>query len=290
MSKLRHRIGILALGTSTMSCAAATNSPHDSHKIRELPSSVDDPRPVPLSAGDLNRTRSPAPQEDPNDWPAPVHDNLRFTYIRAEQIESRLQDSGPNVARWEVQGWHGTDYNKLWVKSEGEQSLDGASEGDTELQILLSRLVAPFWDVQAGLRYDRIWSSGPDQDRWFGVFGIQGSAPYEFETELSLFVSDEADISLRLTASTDILITQRLILQPRFESELAIQEVSEFQVGQGLNYGDAGLRLRYEIKREFAPYLGVNWIRAFGESNDMIRREGGESDVYALVLGVSIWF
>lgn len=229
----------------------------------------------------------PAPQDS---WPAPVHDNMSLTFLRAEQLEYRLRDGGPDVARWEVQGWHGTDYHKLWVKTEGEQSLQGPSEGDLEVQALYSHLVAPFWDFQVGARYDRRWGPGPDIDRWFGVIGVQGFAPYEFETELALFISEDADISARLTASTDFLITQRLILQPRFEAEVAIQEVPEFQVGQGLNYIDLGLRLRYEIEREFAPYIGINWRRSIGESADFIRSDGGQVSDFSIVFGVSAWF
>ncbi|MCK5943572.1 MAG: copper resistance protein B [Planctomycetes bacterium] len=229
-------------------------------------------------------------QDPQNDWPAPVHDAQRFTFLRAEQLEYRLRDGAPDIARWEAQGWHGTDYHKLWVKSEGEQSLKGASEGDVEVQALYSQLIAPFWDFQIGARYDQRWRPGPDLDRWLGVVGVQGFAPYEFETELALFVSEDADVSARLTASTDVLFTQRLILQARFETEVGIQEVPEYQVGQGLNYVDLGLRLRYEFKRELAPYLGVNWIRSLGETEGLVRSDGGQASDFAFVFGLSVWF
>ena len=229
-------------------------------------------------------------QEPQEDWSAPVHDAQNFTLLRAEQLEYRARRDAPNVARWEAQGWHGGDYQKLWLKTEGERSVEGASEGEAELQALYSRLIAPFWDFQIGARYDRRWGPGPSSDRWFGVIGIQGFSPYEFETELALFLSEDGDVSARLTATTDFLITQRLILQPRFETEVAAQDVSEFQVGQGLNYADLGLRLRYEFKREFAPYLGVNWIRGFGKTEDFMRSAGGQVSDLALVLGVSLWF
>lgn len=224
------------------------------------------------------------------DWPAPVHDNLSWTLIRLEQLEYRLRDGGPDVLRWEAQGWHGTDYHKLWLKTEGEQTLEGSSEGDVEVQALYSHLVSPFWDFQIGARYDRLWGPGPDIDRWFGVIGVQGFAPYEFETELALFVSEDADVSARLTASTDFLITQRLILQPRIEAEVAIQKVPEFGVGQGLNYIELSLRLRYEFKREFAPYIGLNWQRSFGATKNLIQNDGGQASDLSFVLGLSLWF
>jgi copper resistance protein B len=223
-------------------------------------------------------------------WPAPVHDDQFFTFLRAEQLEYRVRDGSPDVVRWEAQGWHGGDYQKLWIKTEGEESAQGASEGEVEVQALYSRVVAPFWDLQIGARYDSRWGSGPDEDRGFGVLGVQGFSPYEFEVEAALFVSEDADVSARLTATTDFLITQRLILQPRFETEVAAHEVQEFQVGKGLNYVDVGLRLRYEIRRWFAPYIGVNWIRSISDTKDLVRGAGGDANDLALVLGISIWF
>lgn len=232
----------------------------------------------------------PRVQKAANDWPPPVHDDGLFTFLRAEQLEYRLRDDGPDVARWETQGWYGTDYQKLWVKSEGEQSLRGQSEGEFESQAVYSKLVAPFWDFQVGARYDRRWGPGPSKDRWFGVVGLQGFAPYEFETELALFVSDDADVSARLTATTDFLITQRLIMQPRLETEVAVQDVAEVQVGQGLNYLDLGLRFRFEIKREFAPYIGVNWRRSLGQTATLVQDDGGQVSNFAAVFGVTVWF
>ncbi len=252
--------------------------PPSSHNVREGSNAYDSQE----SAVEL--------QEPGSDWPAPVHDDQHFTFLRAEQLEYRARRGAPDVARWEAQGWHGSDYQKLWLKTEGEQSVEGASEGEAEVQALYSRVIAPFWDFQVGARYDKRWGPGPDIDRWFGVVGVQGFSPYEFETELALFVSEDADVSARLTATTDFLITQRLILQPRLETEVAAQGVSEFQVGQGVNYVDLGLRLRYEFKREFAPYVGVNWIRSLGETEDLIRADGGQVSDLALVFGISLWF
>ena len=303
MVSLARSMSALSLVTALVGCAYQRNTvPHswNLHLRAEL-----DPSSSTASMGDtaddassdlenkLDHYLNVAPaaaQGSHGDWPAPVHDNLPLTFVRAEQLEYQSWDDGPDVFRWEVQGWHGTDYHKFWIKTEGEQSLEGASEGDVEVQALYSRLVAPFWDFQVGARYDRRWEPGPDKGRWFGVLGVQGFAPYGFETELALFVSEAADVSLRLTASTDFLITQRLILQPRFETELALQEVPEFQVGQGLNYIDLGLRLRYEFKREVAPYIGLTWSRVLGETADLTRADGGQVSDLALVFGISLWY
>lgn len=228
--------------------------------------------------------------QGPDRWPPPVHDDQSFTFLRAEQLEYRARESGPDVARWEVQGWHGGDYQRLWIKTEGEQTVEGASEGELEVQALYGQVVAPFWDFQVGARYDRRSGSGIDNDRWLGVVGVQGLSPYEFEVEAALFISEEADVSARLTTATDILITQRLILQPRFETEIAVQDVPEFQVGQGLNHVELGLRLRYEFQREVAPYIGLNWNRRLGETKEFVQRNGGDANDLALVFGMSLWF
>ena len=248
------------------------------------------PAPLPSSPAPKSSLPQTAQDIDRSNWPAPIHDDQAFTFLRAEQLEYRARDQGPDQARWEAQGWHGTDEEKLWLKTEGEQTVQGSSEGELEVQALYSRMIAPFWDFQVGARYDGNWGNGPGDDRWFGVVGVQGFSPYEFEVEAALFVSDEADLSARLTASTDFLITQRLILQPRFESELAAQAVPAFQVGNGLNYTELGLRLRYEIRREFAPYLGINWYRALGGTSDLIGQGGGDTSDLALVLGLTMWF
>lgn len=223
-------------------------------------------------------------------WPQPVEDDHRFTFVRAEQLEYRLRSHEPDALRFEAQGWHGGDYHKLWIKTEGEQSVEGPSEGELEVQTLYSRMIAPFWDFQVGVRYDTQWASGPDEDRWFAVIGLQGVSPYEFEVEPALFISDEGDVSARLTATTDVLLTQHLILQPRLETEVAFQDVGEFEVGEGFNYVDLGLRLRYEIVREVAPYVGVNWVRELGETAHRVRRSGGDVDDFSVVFGFALWF
>lgn len=239
--------------------------------------------------GPANPQDPPPSRQDPKTWPAPVHDDQWFGFFRAEQLEYRLQP-GNDLLRWEAQGWYGGDYNRLWLKTEGEQTVEGKSEGDAEVQALYSRMIAPFWDLQVGARYDRVWGPGADTGRWFGVLGVQGLSPYEFEVEPALFVSEDGDVSARLTATTDFLITQRLVLQPRLETEVSFQDVPEFSVGQGFNYVDLGLRLRYEFRREFAPYLGINWVRWLGETEDLVRQDGGRVDDLAFVVGLRFWF
>ena len=220
---------------------------------------------------------------------AQVADNEIFTSVIADQLEYRANE-GVNTFRWDVQGWLGTDYNKLWVKTEGEQRLSRDHGGDAEVQALYSRLISPFWDFQVGVRYDKVYGAGPDPSRAFAVIGVQGLAPYLFELEPALFVSEDGDVSARITGTYDLLVTQRLVAQPRFETNIAAQEVKKFEVGSGINDVSLGLRLRYEIKREFAPYIGVSWQRKLGNTADLARAEGTGIDNLSFVAGVQLWF
>ena len=128
------------------------------------------------------------------------------------------------------------------------------------------------------------------RSRAFAVIGVQGIAPYEFEVEPALFVSEDGDVSARLTAEYDLLLTQHLILQPRFELNVAVRGAEEFSVGDGFNDIELGLRLRYEIKQEFAPYIGISWVRKFGNTADIARSQGAEVSNLAVIIGLRLWF
>lgn len=219
----------------------------------------------------------------------PIEDSPITSFLLFDQLEYRWNE-GADAFRWDVQGWIGGDYNRLWLKTEGDQKTAKDKGGEAQVQVLYSRLIAPFWDFQAGLRYDKLWGKGPDPSRVFGVIGFQGLAPYWFELEPALFVSDRGDLSARLTATYDLLLTQRLILQPRFDTNVAVQRVRRFSVGKGFNDVGLGLRLRYEIRREFAPYIGISWERKLSDTADIARREGERVGTFAVVLGVRLWF
>lgn len=224
----------------------------------------------------------------PPDFPHVHEDEHPFGLALVDRFEYRDAD-GANEWLWDAQGWYGGDYQRLWIKTEGERPVSD-SNGDAEVQALYSRLIAPYWDLQAGVRYDRAFGSGPDRDRVFGVLGVQGLAPYRFETDLALFVSEDADASVRAQFETDLLLTQRLVLQPRLEVNAAFAAVPGWGVGRGPNDVQLGLRLRYEIRREFAPYVGVEWVRRLGETADLAREEGGDRSDLAWVFGVRAWF
>jgi len=211
-------------------------------------------------------------------------DDHIFTFFQAEQLEYRLTD-GKDRLKWDAQGWVGEDYNKLWLKTEGEKVFGGDVE-QAEVQLLYSRIIHPFWDVQIGGRFD----ARPRPHRGFGVIGLQGLAPYFFEVDTAAFVSHEGDLSARLKGEYELLITQKLILQPSVELNLAAQEVEKLGIGRGLTDVELGLRLRYEIVREFAPYIGVAWERKVGRTADFAEAEGEDIDVLSFVAGVRFWF
>lgn len=206
-------------------------------------------------------------------------------FLLAERLEYQTNDGAPALL-FDGQGWWGTDRNKLWVKSEVERDFNAGRFEEAELQALWSRPIARFFDVQAGVRHDFVRGA----DRTFGVVGVQGLAPYWFEIDAAIFVSGEGDVSARFEAEYDLLLTQRLILQPRTELNFAIQDVEEVGVGSGLSTAELGLRLRYEIRRQFAPYVGVNWERAVGETADFARTDGEDVGAVSFVAGVRLWF
>lgn len=193
-------------------------------------------------------------------------------------------DSGQQVLRWDGQFWLGRDLNKFMLKSEGERSRDGTEE--FEIQALYSRAIAPFWDLQAGIRHDL----KPEPTQNWGVITLQGLAPYFFETDISLFVGESGNTALRLNGEYELLLTQRLILSPRLEVNLYGKDMPELETGTGLADIEAGLRLRYEIRREFAPYLGLNWYRLHGRTADYARMNGEADSDTSVVAGIRFWF
>lgn len=204
--------------------------------------------------------------------------------LMGERLEYQTAD-GDDAFIWDVQGWYGGDINKLYIKTEGEYVFDDDEVEDAEIQALWSRAVSPFWDVQTGIRYDL-----SPKGQTHAVIGIQGLAPYWLEIDAAAFLSADGDVTARIEAEYEILFTQRLILQPRAEIEFSAQAVPALNLGTGVTGLDAGLRLRYEIKSELAPYIGLEWQKSFGETANFSRTNGEDTDKIALVLGIRTWF
>lgn len=215
-------------------------------------------------------------------------DNHTYIFLIADRLEYN-SISGADPLVWDAQGYIGKDYNKFWFKTEGE-ALTAEKEGEMEFQGLYSRAITPYFDLQAGLRYDVAYSGTENLSRGFAVVGLQGLAPYFFEVDGSVAISDAGDISASFEAEYDLPITQRLWGQPRLETSVAVQEVEKFGVGSGFNNVQLGFRMRYEIRREFAPYLGISWNRKLGQTANFTRLEGGQVSIFGLVGGVRLWF
>ncbi len=212
-----------------------------------------------------------------------VHDKKAFGFLLFDQLEYQDADEGSTLA-WEISGWWGGDINRVWLRSEGERT-NGVTE-EAELHLLGGHAVGPWWDVVAGVRQD----FKPGSGQTWGALGIQGMPLYGLEVQATGYVGEGGQLAARLEAEYDILLTNRLILQPVAELNFYGKEDSARGIGSGLSESEVGLRLRYEIAREFAPYIGVNWSRAYGSTADLAREEGEGTRETRFVAGVRMWF
>ena len=211
--------------------------------------------------------------------------DIRSTAVLIDSIEASFGD-GEETYSWNAQGWTGGDINRFWWKTEGEGAFGGKLH-EAEVQALYSRAIAPFWDVQAGVRQD----FRPDgDDTTHLTVGIQGVAPYWFEMSAAAFLSTEGDLTARAEAEYDQRLTQKWILQPAIEVAMSASDIPELEIGSGLTSITAGLRLRYEIRKEFAPYVGVEWSRSLGDTADYAKARGEDPEDFRLVVGIKAWF
>ena len=222
------------------------------------------------------------------------------TFLLADVLE--FQPNGPETPlNFEGLGWIGGDYQRLYLRARAEQPTEGRGGGDLRADVLYGRLLTPFWSAVAGVHFDTRARAGRDVagvatkpgggrvSRGNLAIGLLGIAPYWFEVEPTLYVSQDGDVSVDFETSFDLLFTQRLILQPRLELNAAIQAVPEFGVGSGLNDVELGARLRYEIRRKFAPYIGLAWFRRTGGTAAMARAAGAEVGGSVLAIGIRLW-
>lgn len=227
------------------------------------------------------------------DWPSPVNDREHrlFTLVDVLEYRPRTSGNGSNSDyRWDIEGWYGGDYNRLWFKSEGQQDTAFKADYDVDFQLLYGRFLWKHYDIQVGGRMETQSFRGGNVARGMGVIGLQGIVPYNYEFESALFIDQSGAVSARLSYTKDFLLTQRLVLQGRFQTNLAVQRVEEFTTGSGLNNLEFGARLRYEIRREFAPYIGLSFDRSFGETATLVRQQGGDSSQIRFAVGVRMWF
>jgi copper resistance protein B len=212
---------------------------------------------------------------------AEAHPHRTFHMVRLEADYARRD--GENVFGWDGDAWIGGDRQKLWLKSEGE--FEGGDVHEGRLEALYSRNVATFWDLQFGVRQD----FEPGSATHLAV-GVQGLAPFQFETEAFAYLSDEGVLSGRLLQSVDVHLTQRLILEPEVELELQAADAPELGRGSGFTSAELSAQLRYEITRKFAPYVELAWERRLGDTADLARAAGEDAENTSLKAGLRVWF
>lgn len=209
---------------------------------------------------------------------------MGYSLVMLDLAEVGFQ-KGRETYRFEGEAFTGGNINRFGIKFEGEGAF-GERIDDLELQALYSRAIAPYWNLQAGVRHD----IKPDPSRTYLVAGVEGIAPYWFKVNAATFLSNKGELRARVEASYDQRITQSLILQPRIEANVSFQDIPAIGVGSGLTDFEAGLRLRYEIKQELAPYIGVEWRKQTGETARFSRMAGEDPDTISVVAGIRIWF
>lgn len=205
-----------------------------------------------------------------------------FHMFRLE-ADAGSNTDGTSLQNWDLDGWIGTDENKLWLKSEGERA--GNKLESAEFWTLYSRNISTFWDAQAGIRYD----SKPKSTAYL-TLGVNGLAPYWFETEAHLFVSQHGDVTARLRQENDLLLTQQLIMQPYIEVNLSAHDIHEQDIGAGVTDGKIGLQTRYEFTRKFTQYVDVHYGRKFGETSSIAKSHGEDNDELVGAVGLRLMF
>lgn len=276
--------------TENMQMDMPADDPHAGHTMQDM---AEPPAP-PIGDPPPGAFSSPAHAADTVFDPAALaasreqlrrnQGGFRTQGLFVDRLEAQF-GNGADGYLWDLDAWYGGDIDKFWIKSEGEGAFNGALE-DAEVQALWSHAIGPFFDLQAGVRYDL----RPEPDRGHLVLGVMGLAPNMFELDIASFLSDRGDLTGRIEAEYDQRITQKLILQPRVEFNLAAQDIPEIGVGAGLTSIEPGLRLRYAFVPEFAPYIGVEWQRQTGHTADFSRARGDDPDRFVFLAGVRLWF
>lgn len=254
---------------------------HAAHRSQPAPAASQPPPPVPTDHA-ADSVYAPADMAGARELLRREHGVMRWSTTMLETLEYRPDGGGDGYA-WEGRFSYGGDIDRLLLTTEGESEGHGAEQA--EIQALWSHAIGPYFDLQAGLRQDF-----EPRARTYAVVGVEGLAPYWFDVEAHAFLSNRGDVTARLEASYDLRLTQRLILEPRAEANLSAQDVPSLGIGAGLSDVELGLRLRYAVRPEFAPYVGVNWSRKLGETADFARAAGDEVDDTRLVIGLRAWF
>ncbi|HWU01196.1 MAG TPA: copper resistance protein B [Novosphingobium sp.] len=247
----------------------------------QSPGSLDAPAVAHDRAAD--RYWAPAAMERAEMAMMAAHSAPRYSAMKVDLAEYQLGKGG-EAYRWEGEGWTG-DVNRLLLRTRGEGQV-GQRLDQAEIEVAYSRAISPWWNLQAGLRQD----IRPTPARTHAMLALEGLAPYRFDLLAAAYISDRGEMTARFEASVDQRITRRWVLQPRAEIDLSAQDMPAARMGAGLAGAEIGLRLRYEISRKFAPYVGLSWNWAAGRSADYARAQGDSAATRAVVLGLKSWF
>lgn len=215
-----------------------------------------------------------------------MHGESIHSYWALDRLEVWDADEDGTGVAWEAMGWVGSDLNRLWLRSEGERV--GGSTESADVEVLYGRAIARWWDAVAGVRHDLGFGGGPS--RSYAALGVIGLAPYMFEVSATAYLGESGQVGIGAEAEYEMLFTNRLIGQWLVEGEAWSKDDPEVGIGSGLSTVEAGFRLRYEFHRQFAPYVGVVWERAYGGTADQRRAQSGDIDDTRIVAGVRIWF
>ena len=211
-----------------------------------------------------------------------IQDERVYTHLLLDELEGRF--GADNSFRWEGEGWAGTDTDRLWLKSEGETNARGAVE-DGQQELLYDRAFSSYFDLQAGVRSDIDSGSG----RTWAAFGVEGLAPLFVHVSGTAYASSEGHYAARLEGDYDLLLTQRLILQPQLEMNFYSKDDPGRRIGSGLADFDSGLRLRYEFSRKFAPYLALTYEGRHGATAGFAQAEGERASELRFAVGLRTW-
>lgn len=289
-----YLLSALTLATSNLPTAWAEQDPHAHHKMSESTSDT------PHAHHHMSGSAKPVVRFEP--LPAPTAQDMAAAFpdldgmdlrehmatpvmgtLLMDQLEQRQADEG-DLTTWELGGWLGNDEHRLWLRSEGERNQQGTQ--GAELHLLYGRPLARWWDGVIGLRQD--FKPGPSQS--FLAVGLQGLAPYWFEVQATAYLGESGQVEGRLEAEYELLLSNRLILQPLIELTASSESDRLRGTASGLNKLESGLRLRYEIRREFAPYVGVAWERSLGNAARWARANGDDVGETTVLVGIRFWY
>ncbi|MCC7126400.1 MAG: copper resistance protein B [Acidobacteria bacterium] len=260
--------------------AFAQDHDHSAHTAPAASEQSPSPEPLPSFIPPLTDADRAAASPDVDGHA--VHDTAINYFVLFDQFEWQ-SGSGADAFSWDTKGWIGQDIHRFWFRTEGDRA--GGRTEQAQTHLLYGRAIARWWDVTAGVRVDTL----PSTPRTALALGVQGLAPYWFEVEASAYIEPSGRTHVRIETEYELLITNRLVLQPLVEFEVYGRADPERHIGAGLSTADVGLRLRYEFKRELAPYIGVVWNRKFFGTADRARAADHTVNDARFVAGLRWW-